>query len=94
MADCGHPGVSDLFRRRLSGPVNDNVELGGPLRSWLPSLMEPSMSNETPKDDPRQATDWKNTKQTDKAWNGPVEKEQRPGGPPPDLEKWQETNTH
>lgn len=56
--------------------------------------MEPSMSKETPKDDPRQATDRKNTKQTDEPWNGPVEKEQRPGGPPPDLEKCQETNTH
>lgn len=52
------------------------------------------MSKETPKDDPRQATDWKNTKQTDEPWNGPVEKEQKPGNPKPDLEKWQETNTH
>jgi hypothetical protein len=49
------------------------------------------MSKETPKDDPRQATDSKNTKQTDQPWNGP--KEQKRTGPPPDLEKWQETNT-
>jgi hypothetical protein len=52
------------------------------------------MSKETPKDDPRQATDSKNTKQTDRPWDGPVEKEQKRTGPPPDLEKWQETNTH
>jgi hypothetical protein len=52
------------------------------------------MSKETPKDDPRRETDWKNTKQTDEPWKGPVEKEQKPGGPAPDLEKWHETNTH
>jgi hypothetical protein len=52
------------------------------------------MSKETPKDDPRQATDFKTTKQTDKPWKGPVENEQKRTGPPPDLEKWQETNTH
>src|SRR3954468_7820916 len=34
-------------------------------------------SRETPVDDPRQKTDWPNTKQTDEPWNGPVEKEQR-----------------
>jgi hypothetical protein len=51
------------------------------------------MSKEKPNDDPRQATDWKNTKQTDKPWKGPTEKEQKSGGKP-DLEKWQETNTH
>jgi hypothetical protein len=51
------------------------------------------MSKETPKDDPRQQTDWKNTKQTDKPWKGPTEKEQR-NESAPDLEKWHETNTH
>jgi hypothetical protein len=56
--------------------------------------MEPSMSGEMLKNDPRQATHWKNSKQTDEPWKGPVEKEQKPGGLPPDLEKWQETNTH
>jgi hypothetical protein len=55
---------------------------------------EHRMSKDTPKDDPRQATDSKNTKQTDQPWKGPVEKEQKRTGPPPDLEKWQETNTH
>jgi hypothetical protein len=52
------------------------------------------MSKDTPKDDPRQATDSKSTKQTDQPWKGPVEKEQKRTGPPSDLEKWQETNTH
>jgi hypothetical protein len=33
------------------------------------------MSKEAPNDDPREATDWKNTKQTDEPWKGPVEKE-------------------
>jgi hypothetical protein len=58
------------------------------------TIKEPPVSKETPKDDPRRETDWKNTKQTDEPWNGPVEKEQKPGGPPPDLEKWHETSTH
>ena len=52
------------------------------------------MSKETPEDDPRQATDQKNTKQTNEPWKGPVEKEQKRSGPAPDLEKWQETKTH
>jgi hypothetical protein len=52
------------------------------------------MSGEKPNDDPRERSDWKNTRQTDKPWNGPVEKEQKPSGPAPDLEKWHETNTH
>jgi hypothetical protein len=53
------------------------------------------MSKETPKDDPRQQTDWKNTKQTDEPWKGATEKEQLdPDRPKPDLEKWHDTNTH
>jgi hypothetical protein len=48
---------------------------------------------ETPLDDPRQKTDWPNTKQTDEPWKGPVEREQR-NEHPVDLEKWQESNTH
>jgi hypothetical protein len=48
---------------------------------------------ETPLDDPRQKTDWPHTKQTDKPWKGPVEKEQR-NYHDIDLEKWHETNTH
>jgi hypothetical protein len=56
--------------------------------------LEAPMSEEKPDDDPRERTDWDNTKQTDEPWKGPTEKDQRPGGPPPDLEKWHETNTH
>jgi hypothetical protein len=52
------------------------------------------MSKETPLDDPRQRTDGGSHKQTDKPWKGNPEKEQRPGGPKPDLEKWQESDTH
>jgi hypothetical protein len=52
------------------------------------------MTKETPKDDPRQSTDWKTTKQTDEPWKGSPEKEQKPGDTKPDLEKWQETKTH
>jgi hypothetical protein len=52
------------------------------------------MSKEKPGDDPRQRTDEKNTKQTDKPWNGLVEKEQGSGTAKPDLEKWHDTNTH
>jgi hypothetical protein len=53
------------------------------------------MSKEKPTDDPREQTDWKTNKQTDEPWKQPVEKEQKPGGAPkPDLEKWQESNTH
>ena len=52
------------------------------------------MSREKPTDDPRQQTDWPSTKQTDEPWKGPPEKEQKPKGPKPDLEKWNETSTH
>ena len=52
------------------------------------------MSKETPQDDPRKQTDWASSKQTDKPWQGNPEKEQKPGGPRPDLEKWQESGTH
>jgi hypothetical protein len=49
---------------------------------------------ETPLDDPRQETDWPNTKQTDQPWKGKVEKEQQNKDTDIDLEKWQESNTH
>jgi hypothetical protein len=53
------------------------------------------MSKETPKDDPRQQTDWGSHRQTDKPWKGNPEKEQAShGDKKPDLEKWQESNTH
>src|SRR5882724_11528011 len=50
------------------------------------------MSKEKPNEDPRQQTDWKNTKQTDQPWKGPVEREQR-NEDRIDLEKWHNTNT-
>jgi hypothetical protein len=40
------------------------------------------MSKEKPTDDPRQCTDTENTKQTDKPWKGPPEKEQKRTRPP------------
>jgi hypothetical protein len=52
------------------------------------------MSKDTPKTDPRERSDWGSPKQTDQPWKGNPEKEQRNGGEKPDLEKWQETNTH
>jgi hypothetical protein len=52
------------------------------------------MSKEKPIYDPRQRTGWKSPKQTDEPWKGPVEKEQKPGGPKPDLEKWHDAYTH
>jgi hypothetical protein len=52
------------------------------------------MSKETPHDDPRRQTDWGSNKQTDKPWQGNPEKEQKRQGPRPDLEKWQESDTH
>jgi hypothetical protein len=52
------------------------------------------MGTKTPSDDQGEPTDRKGTKQTDKPWKGPVEKEQKPTGPAPDLEKWHDTNTH
>jgi hypothetical protein len=53
------------------------------------------MDQETPKDDPREKSDWKPTKQTDKPWEGVPEKEQfDPDRRKPDLEKWKQTDTH
>jgi hypothetical protein len=51
------------------------------------------MSKETPKDDPRQETDWGSMKQTNKPWAEKPEKEQRSEGAK-DLEKWGESKTH
>ena len=51
------------------------------------------MSKEQPNEDPRRHTDWKNTKQTDQPWKGPVEREQR-NEDRIDLEKWHDTNTY
>ncbi|MGJ5019502.1 hypothetical protein [Bradyrhizobium oligotrophicum] len=51
------------------------------------------MSKETPKDDPRQKSDWGSMKQTDKPWAEKPEKEQRSEAAK-DLETWRESNTH
>lgn len=51
------------------------------------------MSKETPKDDPRQETDWGSMKQTNKPWAKKPEKEQRSEGAK-DLENWGESKTH
>jgi hypothetical protein len=47
------------------------------LRLWIVLEEAPKMSKERANDDPRQQTDWKNTKQTDQPWKGPTEKEQQ-----------------
>jgi hypothetical protein len=52
------------------------------------------VSRETPKDDPRDRTDWGSASQTDKPWKGSAEKEQRSGTKKSDPDKWQENNTH
>jgi hypothetical protein len=55
------------------------------------------MSKETPKDHPREKTDWKPYPATDEPWKQNAQKTQNQDGfdtPKPDLEKWQETNTH
>jgi hypothetical protein len=57
-------------------------------------MMEDVVSEETPKDDPREKTDWPSNKQTDQPWKGVPEKEQfDPKRPKPDIDKWNETNT-
>jgi hypothetical protein len=67
-----------------------------PLGIWqLRNEPEQDVPAETPLNDPRQQTDWPNSKQTDEPWKGNPEKEQfDPQRPDIDLEKWQETNTH
>lgn len=52
------------------------------------------MSKETPKDDPRQKTDWGSSKQTEEPWKGPPEKDQFDPKSKPDLEKWKDSKTH
>jgi hypothetical protein len=50
---------------------------------------------ETPQDDPRQQTDPKTARQTDKPWKGNPEKDQvDPDREKPDLERWQSSGTH
>ena len=51
-------------------------------------------AKETPKDDHRQRTDWGSHSQSDKPWKGSPEKQQKPSDKTPDLEKWQQSDTH
>ena len=98
-----------IFRRRMKSVQIKARKLGKPFPDFktekrerqamlrsdaADSDREQAMSKETPKDDPRQRKDRKSFKQTDEPWKGPPEKEQKPGGPPPDLERWHESNTH
>jgi hypothetical protein len=48
---------------------------------------------EDPNDDPREKSDWPNTKQTDQPWKGLPERDQR-NESDIDLEKWQRSKTH
>jgi len=76
-------------------------------QQWIDGAMPPvgiwkeaavaadSDPRENPKDDPRQENDWGSAKQTDKPWKGNPEKDQlAPNRRKPDLEQWQESNTH
>jgi hypothetical protein len=66
-----------------------------PVGIWLSEEPGDQVPRQTPPDDPRQKTDWPNTKQSDEPWKGNTEKEQlNPDRPKPDLEKWQESSTH
>jgi hypothetical protein len=51
------------------------------------------MSRQTPSKT-GQPSDWPSSKQTDKPWKGIPEKEQAPPDANPDLEKWNDSNTH
>lgn len=54
------------------------------------------MSKETPKDNPRERTDWPAYKGTDEPWKKPGQASQNPDEKQGeiDLEKWHRTNTH
>ena len=93
MGSCFYAGMPLLNSRNKPGFKPEAcrfVQWNKPDRSDLSS-----MSKETLKDDPRQHTDWKNTKQSDEPWKGATEKEQLdPNRPKPNLEKWHDTSTH
>src|SRR3954466_12282552 len=66
-----------------------------PRRRHCRRAEESAMSKERPTDDPRNESDWKNTKQTDRPWEGLPEKDQRPNKTgKPDLERWKDSGTH
>lgn len=53
------------------------------------------MSKETPKDDPREKTDWGSKSQSHEPWKGVQEKDQYdPEVKKPDLERWNDSKTH
>lgn len=57
--------------------------------------MNTKSPKETPKEDPRQESDWGTKEVTNKPWKGNPEKDQvSPDRPDLDLEKWQRSNTH
>jgi hypothetical protein len=82
-----------LFGSRLWNPALTDSS-GTKLPAARFQFRRCSMSKEKPTDDPRQQTDWGSHKQTDKPWQKKPEKEQQSGPSKPDLEKWQETDTH
>jgi hypothetical protein len=66
-----------------------------PRRRHCRFAKETAMSKERPTDDPRNESDWENTKQTDQPWKGLPEKDQRPHKTgKPDLERWKDSGTH
>ena len=92
LAHCYGPGVTLTSHRPRFFDGTKFIYLHWPRMSTktTPSDEDP---RESPQDDPRQKTDWPNTKQTDEPWEGFTEKEQR-NDSAIDLEKLHDTNTH
>jgi hypothetical protein len=86
----GPPGLAVVEHSHLAAV---QLRCGPVLEKFFGPLRSNSMSKEKPNEDPHQQTDWKNTKQTDQPWKGPVEREQR-NEDRINLEKWHYTNTH
>jgi hypothetical protein len=79
----------------LFSPLSDSLDQdGGRIAMSKNKMPHEEDPRETPLDDPRQQSDWPNTKQTDQPWKGQVEKDQQNKDTDIDLEKWQESNTH
>lgn len=59
--------------------------------------VEKNDPRETPKDDPREQSDWKPYPQTNEPWKQNAQHSTDPSQgetPKPDLEKWAKSNTH
>lgn len=59
--------------------------------------VEKNDPRETPKDDPREKTDWAPYPQSNEPWKQNAQNTTDPSlpdTPEPDLEKWHRTNTH